>query len=68
MKIKMQPTFTADSLKRDADDFLFKMLKDKNDLITGKFRELVILAMGSFACEIVLREVGELVGELAKGE
>jgi len=57
------PNPTAESLKAEAETYLTKLLKQHNSILSGDARKLAVLAMGSFACEIVIREVNKIFEE-----
>jgi hypothetical protein len=53
----------AEELKAQAEVFLTKLLKHKNDLFAGTSRELVVLAMCGFGCEVVEQELKRIFSE-----
>lgn len=57
---------TPDSVKQDARDFI--AARETSEVpfpFAGLHRELVIALMGAFACDVVARELKEIVGEEA---
>jgi len=54
---------TAPNLKEQAEASLTKLLRHGNNMFVGDQREIVVLAMASFACEVLAREIQIIFGK-----